>query len=76
MKLINANRPRLSIEDCSIALCNAIAWLGERHVLAVPVKSRMTDPSEHIFFCESRPWITRSRTGTKNAPATCERRLP
>jgi|HubBroStandDraft_1064217.scaffolds.fasta_scaffold132957_2 hypothetical protein len=76
MKLINDKRPRLPIEDYSIALRKAIAWLGERYVPAVPVKPRMTDPSDHAFFCESRPWITRSRTGTKNAPATCERRLP
>jgi hypothetical protein len=76
MKLVNHKPPRLPIDDYSIALRNAIAWLGDRYVLAVPVKPRMTDPSDYIFFCESRPWITRSRTGTTHAPATCERRPP
>lgn len=56
MKLINESRPRLPLEDYSIALRKAINWLGERYVLAVPVKPHTPNASDYAFFRERRPW--------------------
>jgi hypothetical protein len=49
VKLINQSWPRLPIEDYSLALRKAVQWLGERYVLAVPVKPRRTDATDHGF---------------------------
>ncbi len=40
MKVINQSRSSLPVEDYSVAVRKAIQWLGERYLLAVPVKSR------------------------------------
>jgi|HubBroStandDraft_1064217.scaffolds.fasta_scaffold867089_2 hypothetical protein len=56
MKMTNQSRPRLPTEDYSLALRNAVKWLGDRYLLAVPVKARTTAAGEHRFFLESRPW--------------------
>jgi hypothetical protein len=37
MKLMTQEPARLPVEDYSAALRNALSWLGERYVLAVPV---------------------------------------
>jgi hypothetical protein len=55
MKLINDKRPRLPIEDYSIALRKAIAWLGERYVLAIPVEPGITDASDHTLMSREPP---------------------
>ncbi len=40
MKVINQSRSSLPVQDYSVAVRKAIQWLGERYLLAVPVKSR------------------------------------
>jgi len=40
MKSMNHSRPRLPVEDYSVALSKAINWLGKRYLLAVPAKPR------------------------------------
>ncbi len=40
MKVINQSRSSFPVEDYSVAVRKAIQWLGERYLLAVPVKSR------------------------------------
>ena len=37
MKLMLQELPRLPVDDYSAALRNAVSWLGERYLLAVPV---------------------------------------
>jgi hypothetical protein len=76
MKLINDKRPRLPIEDYSIALRKAIAWLGERYVLAIPVEPGITDPSDHTFFRETAHGTRAASLVQNMPPATSERRLP
>ena len=56
MKLINQSRARLPVEDYSLALRKAVQWLGERYVLAIPVKPATTGATDHGFFRETRPW--------------------
>ena len=56
MKLINQSRARLPVEDYSLALRKAVQWLGERYVLAVPVKPVTTTATDHDFFRETRSW--------------------
>ena len=38
MKLMRQEHQRLPVDDYSAALRNAVSWLGERYLLAVPVK--------------------------------------
>jgi hypothetical protein len=44
MNAINQSRSSLPVEDYSVAVRKAIQWLGERYLLAVPVKSRKRRP--------------------------------
>jgi hypothetical protein len=37
MKLKNQTRPRLPVQDYSHAIRNAVSWLGDRYLLAVPI---------------------------------------
>jgi hypothetical protein len=37
MKLMTKESSRLPVDDYSAALRNAVSWLGERYLLAVPV---------------------------------------
>jgi hypothetical protein len=56
MKLTHQSRLPLPIEDYSFALRKAVKWLGERYVLAAPVRARTADATDHSFFSERRPW--------------------
>jgi hypothetical protein len=54
MKLTTQESPRLPVEDYSGALRNAVSWLGERHVLAVPV-TRIERASPR-YFHQGQGW--------------------
>ena len=56
MKLISDNRPTLPVEDYSVALRNAIQWLAERYLLAVPVKARVPQEKGRRYFLDRQPW--------------------
>jgi hypothetical protein len=56
MKLMNQNRPRLPIEDYTLAIRNAVDWLGDRYLLAAPIKARPTAPTERRFYGEEQRW--------------------
>jgi hypothetical protein len=43
MKLMTQDPPRLPVEDYSVALRNAVSWLGSRYLLAEPVKAHPVD---------------------------------
>jgi hypothetical protein len=43
MKLMTQDRPKLPVEDYSAALRNALSWLGNRYLLAEPVKAHPVD---------------------------------
>jgi hypothetical protein len=50
MKLMTQDRPRLPVEDYSVALRNAVSWLGKRYLLAEPVKARPVDQRPPRYF--------------------------
>jgi hypothetical protein len=56
MKLLTQERSRLPVEDYSVALRNAISWLGSRYLLAVPVKARASNQREPRYFGERPQW--------------------
>lgn len=39
MKLVNGTTPQASVIDYSTALRQALAWLGDRYLLATPVRA-------------------------------------
>jgi hypothetical protein len=59
MKLMTQERSRLPVEDYSVALRNAIAWLGRRYVLAEPVKARTGENRQPHYFGERPQWHQR-----------------
>jgi hypothetical protein len=59
MKLSKQDRARLPVEDYSRALRSAVAWLGERYLLAVPVKARHIDHAASRYFGQARRWHER-----------------
>jgi hypothetical protein len=57
MKLMTQDPPRLPVDDYSAALRNAVSWLGERYLLAVPVtRSEQAMPR---YFPQGRGWLER-----------------
>lgn len=40
MKLDTQTPPRLPVEDYQQALRSAVSWLGDRHLLATPIRRR------------------------------------
>ena len=44
MKLMTQEPSRLPVNDYSAALRNAVSWLGERYLLAVPVARSEATP--------------------------------
>ena len=49
MKLMMQAPPRLPVDDYSAALRDAVSWLGERYLLAVPVtRSEQATPRSRI----------------------------
>ena len=59
MKLSKQDRASLPVEDYSRALRSAVAWLGDRYLLAVPVKARPVEPAASRYFGEGRRWHER-----------------
>jgi hypothetical protein len=55
MKLITQESPRLPVEDYSGALRNAVSWLGQRHVLAVPVTR--IERATPRYFRQGQSWL-------------------
>jgi hypothetical protein len=54
MKLLTQDRPRLPVEDYSVALRNAVSWLGKRYLLAEPVKAPAVDQRPTRYFGERK----------------------
>ena len=63
MKLMTQEPPRLPVEDYSAALRNAVSWLGERYLLAEPVKARPVDQRAPRYFGERKHWHERVGEG-------------
>jgi len=59
MKLMTQDRPRLPVEDYSVALRNAVSWLGKRYLLAEPVKAHSIAQKLPIYFAEQEHWHDR-----------------
>jgi hypothetical protein len=59
MKLLTQDRPKLPVEDYSVALRNAVSWLGKRYVLAEPLKARPLDQRPPRYFGERKRWHER-----------------
>ena len=57
MKLMMQEPPRLSVEDYGAALRNAVSWLGERYLLAVPItRNEQATPRD---FPQGQGWHER-----------------
>jgi hypothetical protein len=50
----------LPLHDYDAALRNAVSWLGDNYLLAVPAPRR--DESRKPYFNAPRPWIGAART--------------
>jgi hypothetical protein len=50
MKLMTQDPPRLPVEDYSVALRNAVSWLGSRYLLAEPVKAHPIDQRPPRYY--------------------------
>ena len=46
--------PALPLHDYRIALKCAVSWLGDRYLLAAPVRRT---PEQKPFFAETRRWL-------------------
>jgi hypothetical protein len=54
-----ASNPALPIHDYRPALQCAVSWLGDRYLLAAPV--RRQQHSSQPFFAETRRWLPSTR---------------
>ena len=59
MKRNNALNPLLPVHDYRPALQCAVSWLGDRYLLAEPV--RRTTTERKPFFAETRHWFPTTR---------------
>jgi len=57
MKLMTQESSRLPVDDYSAALRNAVSWLGERYLLAVPVAR--TEQATPRYLPQGRGWYER-----------------
>lgn len=51
--------PSLPLHDYDTALRNAVSWLGDNYLLAVPAQRRSEEPAP--YFSASRRWIGAAR---------------
>ena len=57
MKLVTKESSRLPVDDYTAALRNAVSWLGDRYLLAVPVtRSEQATPR---YLPQGRGWYKR-----------------
>ena len=54
-----SNNPQLPLHDYRLALNSAVSWLGQRYVLAEPVRRRREEPKP--FFAETPRWLPTGR---------------
>lgn len=59
MKRNKATQSALPLHDYRVALQTAMSWLGDRYLLAEPVRRPNAGPSP--FFAEPRRWLPNSR---------------
>jgi hypothetical protein len=59
VKLKKASNQALPLHDYRIALQCAVSWLGDRYLLAAPVRRACTDRKP--FYAESRSWFPTTR---------------
>lgn len=52
------NKPQIPLHDYRMALQGAVSWLGERYVLAEPVKRR---EEPRPFFAQIPRWLPNGR---------------
>ena len=55
-----ARNPALPVHDYRPALECAVSWLGDRYLLAAPVR-RAPVPERKPFFAETRHWFPSTR---------------
>ena len=48
----------LPVRDYSNALLTAVSWLGERHLLAVPLTPRPRYRPNPALFLQPNPWLS------------------
>jgi hypothetical protein len=62
-----SNNPQLPMHDYRQALKSAVSWLGERYVLAEPVRKHRAEAKP--FFAETPSWLP-STTGASRKLAS------
>ena len=53
----------LPIHDYSSARENALSWLGERHLLAVPLNVRQPHRAPPAWLLQTTPWLQTAPRG-------------
>ena len=51
------NIPILPVHDYGSAIESAVSWLGERHLLAIPVTSRQPRRRLPALLLQTTPWL-------------------
>lgn len=57
------DNPSFPLHDYSGAIESAVSWLGDRHLLAVPLTARPPRRRPPIFLMQSAPWLRTARHG-------------
>jgi hypothetical protein len=50
------SNPTLPVHDYSYAVRNAVTWLGERYLLAVPIEPKHNNRRLPVYFLQPNPW--------------------
>ncbi len=62
MKRSSGSLDQLPVEDYSRAIREAVAWLGDRYLLATPVRPHPRKERWPHYFGDATSWIGRTRT--------------
>ncbi len=62
MKRSSDSVDQLPVEDYSHAIREAVAWLGDRYLLATPIRPHPRKARWPHYFADATPWIGRTRT--------------
>ena len=54
---VRLDNESLPVHDYSNAIQGAVSWLGERHLLAIPVAAWPRRRHRPIFLLRSTPWL-------------------
>ena len=59
MKYASESPDSFPLQDYSRAIHQAVEWLGDRYLLAVPVRALRRGERRPHYFASTLPWISR-----------------